>query len=282
MVKTKMVTEGFIVGIANQASASIADPLLRNAFARAFERESVSVETVERCLTKATARKLPQETMRAFLRNWRDTHFTAKFTSAVAQVLRDGSILSDSPLARTELSAAADCAQMITDDDLGLRHGDNHGELFSRLAVGVTGDESWESSTLSTPAAVEFKSWAHEILLSAARSPKALVCMAAFELFHRGECTLAADRFSHLLNVLGVDAADAAALVEYPRVHGVEADLHNMSFAMKGVRHFYSSRGMEVDYQQVEEITVDFFSRLGTVFTGLELMIDSSPDASIH
>lgn len=278
-----MVTEGFITAIARQAAATIADPALRNAYARAFERGESSVRTVERCLTKVTDRTLPGETVRSFLRSWRDTHFTAKFTAAVAQVLRDGAAVAGNAHARRELGAAAECAQAITDDDLGLRHGDDHGELFTRLAEGVSGDARWESASHAIAPAQELKRWAGKTLLESASSPTALICMGAFELFHRGECTVAAARFEHLLSeVWGVPAAKAAELVEYPRVHGVEADLHNLGCAMKGVEHFYASQGKAVDYREVEEIATAFFARLGQVFSTLERMIDNAPEATVH
>lgn len=259
LVEFTPVSVGSIV---TQGIARLSNSKLRSALDQALADHGL-FSTAQSCLNALVESGVRGKDLIPFFNSWRATHFTSDVTAAIAHSLARSS--------NEQMQEAASCIETISSEDDGDFGGEAHGELFDRLAGWACQRTDWKNAALWLKCTHEFNSWLTGTINSAAESPEAIAATLAFELFHRGECELAASVFTALAEQEYALPADAAGFIcEYPIAHSCSApeiNKNNLLEAERALELFYASRGKEIDIPQVCDLVCKFYSRLDAVFS---------------
>lgn len=217
-------------------------------------------DVAEKCLRSLRQSSTRGTELIGFFNSWRATHFTADVTAGIADSFQ-----------AQNLAGVATAIRRISDEDRGHFGGDDHGELFNRLASWACDSEHWKDSNKQFSSTKEFSRWLASSNSGVSSSPKSLAAVLGFELLHRGECELAAEVFGGIASEeFGLSQEQADQICEYPRVHGLSAaeeNKENLLYAEEALKSFYEARGEQIDTEQVKECVVDFFNQLEAVFS---------------
>jgi len=257
--------------VAEESLKGISNIELQVSIKKAMSNCSDIFAVVQDGLKTFSSGQLSTDELSSFFRCWRDTHFTAEFTARVAAKLNSAAAEATDAEQQANLLRAAQLIDQITNDDLGERNGDDHGELFEKMANFITRGQTWKSATVRSSAAERFRAWADELAMTADVSAAAVVCILAFELYHRGECNLAATCVQeYLIEQRDLDDDSALELAQYPIVHSLPGDLHNVGCAGEAVCAIYRALGQDVvNAEEINNITSHHFGLIESVFNEL-------------
>jgi hypothetical protein len=260
--------------LALEAISALENKSLAEALRSSFISCKTDLEKAEACFSRLTSKAWPRQSLEEFFHSWRDTHLTMTSVAAMMTRLLELSEAASTSDSREAYRKAALNISQVMAEDLGLKGGEDHSELFVRMANTICGGPEWESRRNRVPSCTNFRAWVYQQRVSAPDLAGGLMLSVASEIYNHAEMTylnqVVPGWLEKYYGFTRVDAKRANTYVDV-HAHGVETDHFGVAFS--AVEYIYLAEGKGVDYDKINSRCTDYLVAVGRAFEGVSLKV---------
>ena len=261
----------------------IADEQLRQCLITGFQEAEQSVVKIENFFTKLPKHHRAVPFLAHFFNSWKATHLKMLAIYGLSCRLQRLALTNDDSQVRQQLLLAGALNAETSYEDLGLDYeGQTHAELYNQFAHLFLDGHPWQLEQYCLPQAREFKQWIyHNMVVS--NIPTGLFTNMFSEIYNHAEYIIALNAFSELIDrhYSISDLAKERALT-YINAHVAdETEVGHFLVVVKALNNYCQATNTAIDYQQAQDLFVEYLTRLGNVMGELSDLMKQDDGAKV-
>lgn len=275
--------ENAVVAYTKPLIEMVADEELRNSLSQSFKIAAKSIIKIENFFTELPKQNYSVSWLATFFNSWKATHLKMLAIYGLSCRLQRLALSNDEPQIRQQLLLAGALNAETSYEDLGLDYeGHTHAELYDRFAHLFLDEHPWQLEKYCLPQAREFKQWIYQNMV-VADIPTGLFANMFSEIYNHAEYTIALNAFTELIDrhYSLSDSAKEQALT-YINAHVEdETEVGHFLVVVKALNNYSQATNTAIDYQQAQDLFVEYLTRLGNVMDELSELMQQDDAAKV-